>query len=283
MVFDVEDVRFLARQFGWNEVQFNTQSRVLGFVRHNKERINVYYTTGTVGTCTDHPRLGKTQLFRREVEYHVLEEIFSNIRTHTGRGYYQKVDANGRSDPVLPSSNINWWCTTDDGMEDLVEDNSKYSPSDYPIMVLGESWLGIDGEGRPYWGPGIPKLLDNKLRGRQRWLPTVDVVCLGPDRFTYFVQFADGKSEWAGLPEELEESILDTNSSVKSIALGDVRRIEISKDFTRCDVVHPGSPRFFTEEAVCLVTDHDEPVGHAYFSTEFHDVNRDTLRIRAGW
>jgi hypothetical protein len=52
-------------------------------------RINVYYSTGTVGTCLSHPRQGKTQLFRRNVSKHQPQDIFENPRTHTGKGYYQ--------------------------------------------------------------------------------------------------------------------------------------------------------------------------------------------------
>ena len=51
-------------------------------------RINVYWTTGTVGTCLDHPRQGKTQLFRRNVDLSSLRAIFQNPRTHTGSGYH---------------------------------------------------------------------------------------------------------------------------------------------------------------------------------------------------
>jgi len=51
-------------------------------------KINVYYTTGTVGTRLNHPRHGKTQLFRRSVSLDQLEEIFENPRIHTGAGYH---------------------------------------------------------------------------------------------------------------------------------------------------------------------------------------------------
>eukprot|EP00927_Polykrikos_kofoidii_P077206 TRINITY_DN74174_c0_g1_i1.p1 TRINITY_DN74174_c0_g1~~TRINITY_DN74174_c0_g1_i1.p1 ORF type:complete len:430 (-),score=54.07 TRINITY_DN74174_c0_g1_i1:90-1265(-) len=55
-------------------------------------RINVYYTTGTVGTYLDHPRMGKTQLFRRGVDLTLLEVIMRNPRTHTDLGYHFKSD-----------------------------------------------------------------------------------------------------------------------------------------------------------------------------------------------
>lgn len=51
-------------------------------------RINIFWTTGTVGTCLDHPRQGKTQLFRRHVDLSTLREIFKNPRVHTG--YYTR-------------------------------------------------------------------------------------------------------------------------------------------------------------------------------------------------
>ena len=56
-------------------------------------RINVYYTTGTVGTCLNHPKQGKTQLFRRGISsLNQLESIFDSPRIHTGEGYYQRLN-----------------------------------------------------------------------------------------------------------------------------------------------------------------------------------------------
>lgn len=56
-----DNVRRIAARHGWSEVQFNEVSRVIAFTRFNSdsrhtERVNVYYTTGTVATCVDHPR-----------------------------------------------------------------------------------------------------------------------------------------------------------------------------------------------------------------------------------
>lgn len=45
-------------------------------------QINVYTTRMTVGTCLNHPKLGKTQLFRKHVSFKELEEIFKNPRVH---------------------------------------------------------------------------------------------------------------------------------------------------------------------------------------------------------
>jgi len=35
-----------------------------------------------------------------------------------------------------------WWCTTNQGMDDLVH-KGPYSPSEFPLVVLGESFLAV--------------------------------------------------------------------------------------------------------------------------------------------
>lgn len=82
-MLDLEKVRAAAKARGYEEVQFNESSRVIGF-RRADERVNVYYTTGTVGTALAHPRKGKTQLFRRNCSMERLLKIFDDPRTHTG-------------------------------------------------------------------------------------------------------------------------------------------------------------------------------------------------------
>ncbi|KAJ3076225.1 hypothetical protein HDU98_004838 [Podochytrium sp. JEL0797] len=64
-------------------------SRVISFANEDS-RVNVYYTTGTVGTCMDHPIRGKTQLFRRDCSLADLAAIFADVRVHTGKGYYRR-------------------------------------------------------------------------------------------------------------------------------------------------------------------------------------------------
>jgi hypothetical protein len=90
MVLPIEEVRSLAASHGYKEIQHNATSRAIIF-RDNSGRmqVNVYYTTGTVGTCLNHPKQGKTQLFRRGVHtVEVLSTIFQNPRAvHTGTGY----------------------------------------------------------------------------------------------------------------------------------------------------------------------------------------------------
>jgi hypothetical protein len=55
-------------------------------------RINIHYTTGTVGIYLNHSRNGRTQYFHRYVTYNDLIEIFKNPRTTTGTGYFKTTD-----------------------------------------------------------------------------------------------------------------------------------------------------------------------------------------------
>lgn len=53
-------------------------------------RINVYLTTGTISTSMNHPKKGKTQLFRKNLTFEQIKETFKNPRVHSGKGYYTK-------------------------------------------------------------------------------------------------------------------------------------------------------------------------------------------------
>eukprot|EP00747_Dinoflagellata_sp_TGD_P151754 gnl/TRDRNA2_/TRDRNA2_177240_c0_seq2.p1 gnl/TRDRNA2_/TRDRNA2_177240_c0~~gnl/TRDRNA2_/TRDRNA2_177240_c0_seq2.p1 ORF type:complete len:256 (+),score=36.27 gnl/TRDRNA2_/TRDRNA2_177240_c0_seq2:513-1280(+) len=65
------------------------------------------------------------------------------------------------------------------------------------IVALGfTGYIFMYADGTTAWS-GIPKALDNKLRGRQQPLPHPDVLALSPDNHQhYFVQFADGRYQW---------------------------------------------------------------------------------------
>jgi hypothetical protein len=78
---------------GMTEIAYTPASRVISFQTSEGARINVYYTTQTVGTAIDHPSQGKTQLFRRNCSTSELLDIFRNPRTHTRKGYKRKRDS----------------------------------------------------------------------------------------------------------------------------------------------------------------------------------------------
>jgi hypothetical protein len=88
----LEVVCRLAARARLSEIGRNKASKVISFT-NGSVRFNYYYTTGTVGTCLDHPKQAKTQLFRREQDARGIEGIFANPRVHTGDGYQRKTQA----------------------------------------------------------------------------------------------------------------------------------------------------------------------------------------------
>lgn len=95
----IPDVRRLAWNAGLLEIKLDDTARLISFrTGGGAVRINVYYTTGTVGTCLEHPRMGKTQLFRRDVSLELLEKIFLNPRVHTELGYRRKAAKAGEAE-----------------------------------------------------------------------------------------------------------------------------------------------------------------------------------------
>ena len=95
----IEKFRCIAHNHCYYEVQLNEESRVISFQNFVVDvRVNVYYTTGTVATCLDHPHSGKTQLFRRNQTESDLSELFRQPWTHTGVGYYRCQSNEGQFD-----------------------------------------------------------------------------------------------------------------------------------------------------------------------------------------
>ena len=96
---NVDRVRELAKETGWG---FLTYQENIGMISFTKTidgapaRTNIYLTTMTVATCVDHPKSGKTQLFRRNVGEKLLRKVFDNPRVHTKKGYRKKRRQNKR-------------------------------------------------------------------------------------------------------------------------------------------------------------------------------------------
>lgn len=87
---ELKEIKKLAKKHKYKLIAHDKDSFMLSFYNKEKIRINVYYTTMTVGTCLEHPKKGKTQLFRKKVNLSQLAKIFENPRTHTDKGYYTK-------------------------------------------------------------------------------------------------------------------------------------------------------------------------------------------------
>lgn len=91
--FKIEDVRLSAELEKWQEIDFQENIKMISFhkvTKHGHCRLNIYLTKGTVSTALNHPKSGKTQLYRKKVSNKMLAKLFNDPRTHTGIGYYTK-------------------------------------------------------------------------------------------------------------------------------------------------------------------------------------------------
>lgn len=88
-----EKAKSLAKKHGWGFHDYQETIGMISFVKvidGDPARINIYLTKMTVATCINHPKKGKTQLFRKHVDEKLLGKIFSNPRVHTHKGYRTK-------------------------------------------------------------------------------------------------------------------------------------------------------------------------------------------------
>jgi hypothetical protein len=93
MLSDLKEIRVLANKFFWEEIDHQENICMISFHRvidDENVRMNIYYSTMTVATCLNHPKKGKTQLFRKRVSMGLIEGLFYNPRLHTKKGYYEK-------------------------------------------------------------------------------------------------------------------------------------------------------------------------------------------------
>lgn len=84
-----EKIDEIAQKHGY--VCFDFQENIgMASYSDGSTRINIYLTKMTVATCLNHPKQGPTQLFRKNVDLVMLNEIFEYPRKHTGKGYKKK-------------------------------------------------------------------------------------------------------------------------------------------------------------------------------------------------
>jgi len=93
------EVRKLAEAHGWGGEVFQENISMLSYFKEGM-RINIYLTKMTVGTVLNHPKQGKTQMFRKHVTPKELDKLFENPRQHTGKGYRKKVRGTDDTRPV---------------------------------------------------------------------------------------------------------------------------------------------------------------------------------------
>lgn len=75
---------------GWEKIEGLPAQPPMASYKKDGIRLNFWLSTGTVGSYLNHPRQGKTQLFRREISMSEASDIFNNPRQHTGKGYHHK-------------------------------------------------------------------------------------------------------------------------------------------------------------------------------------------------
>ena len=89
----IATIKSTAKKHGWKLVDYQQNIEMLSFTKDiggHQSKINVYATKMTVATCVNHPKKGKTQMFRKKVDYKLLDKIFENPRIHTDKGYRTK-------------------------------------------------------------------------------------------------------------------------------------------------------------------------------------------------
>ena len=102
MRFDPNDVTNEAEAYGWWEHDYQWSQGQLVILRkldhnHHTMQLNVWCTTGTVGSYLHHPVQGKTQLFRRECwSMNDLRDVFANPRVHGHGGYHERQELERR-------------------------------------------------------------------------------------------------------------------------------------------------------------------------------------------
>jgi hypothetical protein len=81
-------------------------------------RLNFYLSTGTVGSCLDHPTKGKTQLFRKNVTDPAA--LFDKPRQHTDKGYHTT-----DKDPAKGTKNNKRKVPSEEGPSYVIAANNK--------------------------------------------------------------------------------------------------------------------------------------------------------------
>lgn len=74
---------------GWRLLDVQEGCKMLSILR-NGVRLNYYYTTGTVATAMNHPKKGRSQLYRKGLSWDEILSVLDNPREHTNAGYYKK-------------------------------------------------------------------------------------------------------------------------------------------------------------------------------------------------
>lgn len=89
LLIPIDQIEEIATKNYFNRIDYQEKIGLISY-SDGSTRINIYLTKMTVSTCLNHPKKGKTQLFRKNVNKEMLLQIFEYPRKHTGKGYYTK-------------------------------------------------------------------------------------------------------------------------------------------------------------------------------------------------
>jgi hypothetical protein len=89
ILIPIDKIDSIATKNDFNRIDYQEKIGLISY-SDGDTRINIYLSKMTVSTCLNHPKKGKTQLFRKNVNINMLSEIFEYPRKHTGKGYYTK-------------------------------------------------------------------------------------------------------------------------------------------------------------------------------------------------
>ena len=96
VVFESNEVIAQAKSQQWDNFRFDRadgQKLFLArYVQGQRFEMHVWCTSGTVATFLEHPRQGKNQLFRRNLDWSGLRKVLNNPRAHTGEGYHERAE-----------------------------------------------------------------------------------------------------------------------------------------------------------------------------------------------
>jgi len=94
-MIDRELIRRAAAEHGWRETKATNGGIMLTFALPGEPgtkwpKVEIWPSTGTVATMIDHPKKGRTKLYRKGLSQKQIVKIFQDPRLHTGKGYYTK-------------------------------------------------------------------------------------------------------------------------------------------------------------------------------------------------
>jgi len=205
--FDEDEIDEIADSRWYKKCRVNSKNagRMATYLSEDERvKVHVYLRTRTVATQLDHPRRGKTQLFRRDVSIEDLRRIFGDPREHTSKGYYKRITSRNSYKSIHSIKRIECRFRHSDTKSFVIrklEDELCDKTSVDSISLGYNSVFILYTDGR-FDHFNIPEVLRSRLEEKREDDIRPEIVALGshhPD--SYFVQFQDGQQSWRNVPQ----------------------------------------------------------------------------------